>query len=470
MTDVRDTQDLIIAGVMNPAPSILDTQDLILIPTRLGVSTCVVDYGTMRSDLANRLADPNLLFWTTAELKLYLIEALRTWNALTEIWITSFALTQNPAPTWYDISKLAGSPRLRTVLDTDLYTIMQYHLLEPATGGTWTGTSQFTLADLQGALQRRCNEVIQLTACNLIQDFETYSNSTRTTLPNTIFEVQRARFIPSTGTPITLTREDTQAFDHFNPGHLQSTALPTSYSVIAGPPFSLDIDTVPTQSATFDLIGIQSGPTFNPPSSTLLGIPDDWSWVAKWGALADLLSGESEKTDRLRADYCFKRYLDGIKIMQASNWLVSATIGGKPVDTPSVVEMDRFANEWQNDSTVWPAVVTAGMDFVAPTPVGTSANVVLQVIGNAPLPTLDADCVSVLRDHYDAVLDYAQVLASFKMGGAEFAGTQDLEKKFFLSAQDENKRLRSLGLYSDVLHQEGRRQVINQPRIYDNAG
>src|SRR5437660_259518 len=341
MTDVRDTQDLIIGVIQKSAPALLDTQDFIIVAQRRGVSGCVVDYGTMRSDLANRLADPNLLFWTTNELKLYLIEALRTWNALTEIWITSFALTQNPAPTWYDISKLAGSPRLRTVLDTDLYTIMQYHLLEPATGGTWTGTSQFTLADLQGAL--------------------------------------------------------------------------------------------------------------------------------KWGALADLLSGESEKTDRLRADYCFKRYLDGIKIMQASNWLVSATIGGKPVDTPSVVEMDRFANEWQNDSTVWPAVVTAGMDFVAPTPVGTSANVVLQVIGNAPLPTLDADCVSVLRDHYYTALDYAQVLASFKMGGAEFAQTQNLEKEFFLSAQDENKRFRSLGLYSDVLQREGPRPVINQPRRYDSV-
>ncbi len=449
-----------------PGPTLgVRLNQLALLIMAPAVSPCVVTYSQMVTDLALRLADPNLIFWTKAELQLYLLEALRTWNALTEIWITALSFTSGATPVWYDISMLAGSPRLRTLQDTDLYTVMQYHLLEPASGGIWTGTSQFTIADLQGALQRRRDEVIQLTACNVAQLAPAYSGVIRTNLPNTLLEVVRARFAPSTGSPITLTREDTQAFDHFNPGHLQSTALPTSFSLIAEPPLSLDLDTAPTGGAVFDLIGVQSGLTFNPPNGTLLSVPNDWSWVVKWGALADLLSRESEATDRLRADYCFKRYMDGIKIMQASNWLVSATIAGVPCDTPSISEMDAFANEWENDSSVWPVVVTAGMDFVAPAPVGTSANVVLNVIGNAPLPTLDGDCVSVLRDHYDAILDYAQVLACFKMGGVEFSATQELEKKFFLAAQDQNKRLRSLGLYSDPLHQEGRRQVIKQPRL-----
>src|SRR5207237_1902937 len=182
----------IVAVIQKAAPALLDTQDFIIVAQRRGVSGCVVDYTTMRSDLANRLADPNLLFWTTAELKLYLIEALRTWNALTEIWITSFALTQNPSLTWYDISKLAGSPRLRTVLDTDLYTIMQYHLLEPGSGGTWSGTSQFTISDLQGAVQRRRDEIIQLTGCSLAQFAASYSGTTSTALPNSLLEAVRA--------------------------------------------------------------------------------------------------------------------------------------------------------------------------------------------------------------------------------------------------------------------------------------
>src|SRR5271154_3798726 len=98
--------------------------------------------------LAARLADPSNVFWTIPENKLYLTEALRTWNALTEIWNIDFAFTANPSTAWFNISILPGSPRLRTVTDTDLYNLMEYHLLEPASGGTWTGTTQFSIADL----------------------------------------------------------------------------------------------------------------------------------------------------------------------------------------------------------------------------------------------------------------------------------------------------------------------------------
>jgi len=460
---------LIPAKSLTPTSSNVRTNQVFLIVMGpVAQSPCVVTYGQIVTDLASRLADPNLLFWTKPELQAYIFESLRTWNALTEIWLATVSFTTS-AQVWYDVSALPASVRVRSLQDADLYTVMQYHLLEPPTGATWTGTSQFTIQDLQGALQRRQDEVIQLTACNLGLFSQTYSpNTTRVTLPNTLFETVRVRFDPAGPTPaITLTREDTQAFDHFNPGHLQANTNPQSYSVIAEPPFAIDIDTPVNNNGLFDLIGIQAAPSFNPPFSTGLRIPNDWTWVAKWGALADLLSRESEATDRLRADYCFKRYLDGIKIMQASNWLISATVGGVPVDTPGVRDADAFQNEWQDDPSAWPGVVAAGTDFVAVSPTTSGQNVVLNVVGNAPLPSVDGDCVSVFRDHYDPILDYAQVLASFKLGGVEFTATQDLEKKFFLSAQDQNKRLRSLGLYSDVLHSEGRRQLIAQPRIYD---
>src|SRR2546430_15068092 len=95
-----------------------------------------ITWSQARQALAARLADPGFVFWTDPELKLYLTEALRVWNALTEIWNTTFAFNSTSAGVWYDLSILQGSPRRRTLVDTDLYRIMQYHLLEPATGGT----------------------------------------------------------------------------------------------------------------------------------------------------------------------------------------------------------------------------------------------------------------------------------------------------------------------------------------------
>lgn len=427
-----------------------------------------ITYIAARQQLAARLADPSMVFWSDAELKIWLIEALRTWNALTEFWNADFAFTASAPTVWYDFSKLTGSPRLRTVLDTDLYTAMEFALLEPPTGGTWTGSSQFGIADLQGALQRRRDEIIQVSGCNLqnLPPLPSTPNVRRVFFPDSTLEPRRTRFVPKVGNPVTLSREDTVAFDAFESQHLQTWNLPQAWSVITEPPLAMDVDTAPNVAGTYDVISLQSGVPFSPPASTLLCIPDDWSWLAKWGALSDLLGRDSEATDRPRAEYCIKRYQQGLQIMKASNWLVSGRINGLPVDTPSVFEMDGFSPEWQNNPSAWPNLVQAGIDLMAPCPTAgsTPIGVLVTLVGNAPIPVLDNDFVQVSRDVLDVILDYAQVLASFKMGGGEFQQTKDLEDNFFQFALETNKRLLKTGLFGDLVHLEGKRQDINQPR------
>ena len=433
-----------------------------------------INYLQARQALAARLAliwqyDPSNNFWTDAELGYYLTEALRTWNALTEQWNLNFSFLSNASQTWYNLSLLSGSPRLRTLTDAYLYTAMQYALLEPPTGaGTWTGTSQFSLADLQYALQRRRDEVIQISGCNLKQlpPLPSTPNTLRTVFPDSTLEPRRARFIPATGfgSPITLCREDTLVFDAFDPAHNQTPQLPSAWSVITEPPLAMDVDTPPNVAGTYDVISLQAGLVFAPPAATLLGVPDDWSWVCKWGALADLLGRESEATDRPRADYCLKRYMDGLKIMARSNWLLSATINGSPVDTPALKDFDAYSPEWEENAASWATLIQAGMDFVAPCPVGIVNGVGAILVGNAPVPVLDTDFVQVSRDVFDVILDYAQTLASFKLGGAEFASTKDLENNFVAAAVQTNKRLANMGLYRDVAGQVGQKQNISQPR------
>jgi len=426
-------------------------------------------YLQARQALAARLADPGMVFWTDAELKLYLLEALRTWNALTEVFNADFAFTATSAATWYNLSKLPGSPRLRTLTDSDLYTLMEYHLLEPPTGSTWTGTSQFSLADLQGALQRRRDEVIQEAGCNVTQlpPLLVTPNVRRTIFTDSTLEPRRARFVPDSGSAVTLSREDTLAFDVFETEHLQMPQTPSAWSVITGPPLAMDVDTAPDVPGAYDVLALQAGLNFSPPTVRLLGIPDDWAWVAKFGALADLLGRDSEATDRARADWCLKQFMDGLKAMKASNWLLTATLAGIPCDTPSVREMDGYAPEWEQSATAWPSLVTAGMDFCAPCPIAQgsqSIGVSMIVVGNAPCPILDADFVQVSRDTFDVILSRAQVLASFKMAGAEFAETRDLDKDFFMAVMATNKRLAKMGLFMDMLKIEGKREDINQPR------
>lgn len=423
-----------------------------------------------RQALAGRLADPSNVYWTDAELKYYLWEALRTFNALTETWNQPFAFTATNASAWYDTSQMSGSPRLRVVTDSDLYTIMQYHLIEPPSGGnTWTGTSQFALSDLQGALQRRRDEIIQYGGCN-VQNLPFLAAATQIrslTFPDSTFEPRRVRFLPDSGygSPYTLGREDTLAFDRFEPSFRVDSGIPQHWSVITGPPLAMDVDKIPNVPGDYDVISLQSGAPFNPPASTPLLIPDDWSWVAKWGALADLLGRESEATDRQRADYCLKRFTQGMEIFKQSNWLISGTISGQTADTVSLANMDGFNPEWQNNASAWPTLVVAGIDFIGVCPVPAStAGVRVILVGNAPIPMLDTDFVQVSRDVLDVVLGYAQVLAAFKMGGEDFMSTKDLEDDFFRLCLAQNKRLMQMGIFADLVHLEGKQQDITRPR------
>jgi hypothetical protein len=129
--------------------------------------------------------------------------------------------------------------------------------------------------------------------------------------------------------------------------------------------------------------------------------------------------------------------------------------------------MDGYSPEWEDNVGAWPSLVQAGMDFAAPCPTASGTQIIgvsMILVGNAPLPVTDTDFVQVPRDVFDVILDYAQVLASFKMGGAEFTDTQGLEKNFWEFAMATNKRLSKLGLFADIAHLEGKRQDVNQPR------
>lgn len=419
---------------------------------------------TARTQLAARLADANMVKWAPNELNLYIQESLRMWNALTATWKAEF--TFNPATNWNALGSLANSPRLRTVTDTQVYTLMEYALTEPPTGGTWTGTSQFSIADLSGALQRRRDEIIQVANCNqaIINPAST-PNVCRGALPDTTIEPQRVRFLPAdlvAYSPVTLSREDQVTEEFFEPDFPnEAPAMPQSWMVASEPPLAFDVDIAPSVAGKYEVVALQSGVAFSPPSPNLLGIPDDFAWLARYGALADLLGRESDATDLPRAAWCQKRYTDGLKLIANASWIYLANVNGVPVDVSSMTAEDSYSPEWDSNPNYWPTVVTAGMDFFwAPT----GGSVGLTVVGNAPCPILDADYIQASRSVWDAILSYAQFLAAFKMGGAEFQSASGLEKIFITAAEEEGKRLSKLGLYTDILNTRSTAQVRQQER------
>jgi hypothetical protein len=420
--------------------------------------------------LAQRLNDPTYQFWTYNELLTYISTSLRQFNSLTWMWRADFQYN-DPVNIWNSLGSLPDSPRLRTITDQQVYAELEYMLLEPSNNtSTWTGTSQFNISVMSQALQRRRDEMIQLSNCNqsLLTGIPLVPNTIRTELDDQIIDVERVRYIPATGIPNTLYRDDTVSQEFYEaPLYQLNPGTPQTFSLSSEPPLSWQVDVPPAQPGTYEAIVLQSGPPFNPPAPTLLGIWNDWAWILIWGALADLLGQESESTDRERSAYCLKRYQDGIQLMLKSPWIMLGKVNNVAVSLDSIVSLDRFDPEWDsNPSGFGPVIVVGGQDFIG-APVGQGIGVT--VLGNAPI--LDADTgtfLQVSRSDFDAVLSLAQSRAMFKCAGAEWKAALELEKEAIQFCAAENTRLKSQGCFSDILDQRGNQQERDANR-YNNA-
>lgn len=423
-----------------------------------------------KAELASRLNDPNGIQWSDVECGLYLGYAMRLFNCMTAFWVAEYPIQLEPPFTqnWFPANG-SGSPRQPQLSDIDLYTMMEYMLYEPATGGTWTGTNQFSIAALAQAVQGRRDESIQIGATNVAEiSLPITPNTSRVVLPDNVLDVIRVRYVPAPnqGAPGPLNRGDAESFRTFTPSYLQTTQSPLRWDVISGPPLALTVDTLVPVPATLQALVIQAEPVPAPPAATPLGLPDDWSWVPMFGALGDLLNMQEESRDVRRAEYAMKRYLEGLEWIRKAPWLLEARINNVAAKTPSVIAADRFNYEWQTNPSAFPSVIVGATDLYAVSPIPTgNLGVTLVVVENAPVPTADDQEVQVPRDVMDALLDEAEHIAQFKRGGPEFEVTLALHQSFLGATERWNSRIREAGIFSSTLRAPEQRLDQQQPRF-----
>lgn len=429
--------------------------------------------GQARQQIANRLFDPNQVFWSSTELNLYINEALRTWNALTSFWRGDFTFPSAQNVTWYDITNSVTAPnslRIPVLQDTDLYLVMQFHLLEPAVGlNPWTGVSaQFTAADLLAAVQRRRDEVLGVTGCTTTRR-TVGAVSGRIVLADTVIDVRRMAYLPAIGSPSVMWKDDTWALQAFSPSYQQNPAgTPIAFLLSTEPPISFDTDRPPGSAGSYELLTVEAGAATSATTPTPLLVPDDWSHVIKWGAMADLFARESNARDPLRAQYCNQRYLMGVKMLQSAQALLAMRIGNVVLQVDSVMDADAYRVAWQAEAPGSPnGAFHSGLNLIgfAPVPNVGPYSFTATVVENAPVPVVDGDFLQVARDDIDVVVDYAQHLAAFKMGGAEFIYTMPLLERFLTKASIYNSKLKEMGEYTTALYGLSQLQERRAPRI-----
>ena len=444
-----------------------------------------ITLGSLRGELLARLQDAGAVATTTAEANLYIAEGLRLINALTYAWNIPYRFDFNAGDTWKSLN-VAGSPRQRTVTDSYLYSQIEAMLYEPMSGGTWTGTSQYNIGILSASLQYRRDELLMQSAANvqnLIQNSPVMSVTS--VLPDVTLDLLRVRWIPQDKSmPYALSREDVNTVNAFGALLNIQPGPPCSWMITANTPLSFDVSCPPNQPGNFDMLVSNAGATFVPPTPTVVGIPDDWTPALIYGCLADVLANSPEGRDAARAKYCLDRYEQLKKAMLRLPWLLEATVADIPVDTPSFSEMDAWMQDWEQRQPIGdPNIVVGGVDYVALAPFvpaasgssfgsvstgssgGSSVSSVLVVVGNAPIPSSDTSYVQLSRDGVDALLNYCQHVASFKLGGADFAATMPLYEQFEAYCRRKNAEYAAMGIFRPQMVLEGNRGDQFSPRF-----
>jgi len=431
-----------------------------------------ISYVQARQELAQRLYDPTETFWTDAELGQYILEALRTWNALTSYWRGDFTFVASASNRWYDLTNATQMPntlRPYTLTDVWVYQQMEYHLLEPSTGiNPWAGSSQFSAADFTSAVWRRRDEILSTTGCT-VGEQTVPALSVRTLLPDSVIDIRRVAYLPAANaSPTVLWDEDAWSMQAFTAGYpMLPPGLPAMYLRSTQPPISFDTDRAPGYGGTYEVLTINAGPTVSTTTPTQLLIPDDWADVVKWGALSDLLSRESNAKDMTRATYCEQRYRMGMKLLQKAPAMLAIRLGSTLLQIDSIYSADAFNTTWEALANGAPAnVYYAGLNLFAlsPTPDANGPySFLVTVVQNAPMPTSNGDYLQVGRDDMDAILDYAQHLASFKMGGEEFTRTNQLLQHFLSQASLYGLKLSEIGEFTEPIYDLARSEKQMKP-------
>ena len=430
--------------------------------------------------LANRLYDPLFQQWPAAELTLYIQEALRTWNALTSFWRDQFTFPLVQAVNFYDITNLLTAPntlRPVTLEDSDLLQVIETQLLEPATTAyplVWTGSKQFTVGNILGALTGRQNETLGQTGCTItIQTPAAPTSAAAIVLADSTIDIRRVRWIPTNPalgyTTAILRQTDIFSKTHFDYRYkLRPMGVPNCWMQATEPPPQFDIDRVPPTPGSYEVLTTQAGNTFNTVAPQLLSVPDDWSWVVKWGVLAELLSNESNAKDQPRAAYAARRYLEGLMFLQNASSVLSLDVNQVEIGVDGITNGDNYNYQWQAAAQAPPQTCyTTGLNLVAFPPLDGGFYIAdIGVVRNAPVPYDPTDYIQCSRSDYPAILDYAQHLAMFKIPGI-FSETIPLYQAFLERASIYNRKLRAMGQLDWAAYDISRTEEERNPRMVE---
>lgn len=439
----------------------------------------------LQQQLSLRLADVGNVFWTVPEIQIWLTESLRTFGVCSGFWRDRGSLQTVANTAFYDLPTLLTNNNSELILsssvtDRAIIQQLQYALLENAASQMlpWAGTEMFTYNDMANSVQARLNQFLADTGITVNRSLIAIAPPPggRVVLDQKTVDVRRAAWLGAAPESYytTLWREDERLLTAADQTWSVDPGQPQNYSIMAPPPLQVQLSPIPSSSGQLELLTVDSIALNPAASATILGIPDDLTPAIKWGALADLLGNDGLARDPIRATFAESRYRQYVMMARMLPVVIHAELNGIPLIPSTLEEMDASTPNWQNiiGSPAYPIenVLLAAPNLIAIAAIPDAAYAVnLDVVRRTPTYANPADPVQIGREQLDAVLDYAESLALFKVGGAEWHATERQANNLLIQAVTYNQRLSAAARAAFSASMQSQRQKESIPRRMESG-
>jgi hypothetical protein len=200
------------------------------------------------------------------------------------------------------------------LVDTDVLTEIQYHVVEPPDGGATMASGLWLPTEVLHLLNQRQRRFILDTGLVVRRaPIPTPANTSRLPLPQDWIVTRRATWTDPAGHISELPRSDSF--------HLDQALIYWPFLRMAKPSVYVEkelplveIQVSPTSyNAGVLTVHYIAEPTLLTATGTTFSVPDEFVAVIKWGTLADMLWKPSRAQDPERARYCEMRYQEGVE-------------------------------------------------------------------------------------------------------------------------------------------------------------
>lgn len=398
-----------------------------------------ITFAEAKTQLASLLNDESKVFWTDTELGLYLIEALRFWGLAAQYWRDTGQFQTASGQAMYDITSdvtdVTGTTYMQdlTVTDRDLIVDLEYNLIEPITTNWalgWQGSEMFTMDQIATVLSLGRDDLLRQSGC--IAQPATYvatAGIQRVELNQNTIQILRMSVQEDGSTSVLpMWPIDYYQAQAYNQSAVPANGRPDAYITTYTPTLAVDVYPSPRTQSLLRLDVVESGAQFTPEvASSVVGLPDDACWVAKYRGMDDLLSGDGLSRAPELSQYARQRWLDGLDMLAQYQSLMWSTLNGKRMTISSLAQLSAQRPDWEGSSGTPRSLHMLNWNRFAVYPVPDGVyTITVEVVKKAPIPTSDTDYMQVGREQMQAIYDYAQHLALLKCQGVEFSQSYDL--------------------------------------------